>query len=146
MKWIGILSCIGVGCLSLLSFSEAVSPSSVTTTDDQGTTVTVPGESVWSVSGITNIVFLFFQLALTLLLFLGFFELGFVLTYFPVFEGWVGLGLMMIYLSVAALMNLNCTEKYRNNPGAMSVCFILAAEGLFFTLAGCCGGKKITQR
>lgn len=83
MKAIGILSCIGVGCLNLLSFSEAVNPSAETLTDDQGNTYEVVA-TVWSVAGITNIVFLFFQLALSLLMFLGFFELGFVLTYFPV--------------------------------------------------------------
>jgi len=79
-------------------------------------------------------------------LLLAFFELKFIIRWFMVLQGWVGLGVMLVYLAVASLSKAQCTPQYNGNIAVIGVCEALVAVGLCFTVLGCLGGKSYAQR
>jgi len=127
MKALGILSCIGVGAISFLTLSDATS-------------------NAGSLDGVVTIIYLAFQLILSVILFLAFIEFQWVLAHIQLLESWVGLGLFQIYLSVTTLSKVNCSSSYKDSTPTTAVCCLLAGIGVFFAVFGCLGGKRYTKR
>jgi len=108
--------------------------------------VEITGDPISSSEQVTDLIYLVFHFALTFLLFMAFFEVLFVQTWFPVLEGWIGLGLMLVYLAIASLSKANCTIKYKNNVAVLATCYFLTGVGCLFAIFGCVGGKRIKHR
>jgi hypothetical protein len=88
-------------------------------------------------------VYLVFQFLLAMLTFCVWIESGCVAAQFPLFDGWIGSGTVLMYLAVSTLVPLNFL--YNDASWALGVCAALACLGTFSAVAGCCGGKRYVE-
>lgn len=102
--------------------------------------------SVKTTSGIVWVIYMMFQFVFSVLVVFAWLEWSCVTARISCLDGWTGLGLTLLYLAVSALVALNYTDVYHESKWAIGLCFALASVGLFFVIAGCCGGKSYIER